>query len=48
MGILPKLLIIMWISFPLIMLLYELLVRRFNGIRFSFGMRLKEKSPAAR
>jgi len=46
-GILPKYLIIAVISFPLIMALYELLVRRFNVLRFLFGMRPKRKPPAA-
>jgi peptidoglycan/LPS O-acetylase OafA/YrhL len=44
-GILPKYLIIIVISFPLIMILYELLVRRFNAVRLLFGMRLKKKPP---
>jgi glucan biosynthesis protein C len=39
MGILPKFLIISVISFASIMVLYELLVRRFNMVRFCFGMR---------
>ena len=43
MGILPKFLIIAVVSFPLILLLYELPVRRFNVVRFFFGMRLKKK-----
>jgi hypothetical protein len=49
-GILPKYLIIVIASFALIMLLYELLVRRFNVIRFFFGMRAKKPSavPAPR
>ncbi len=47
MGIVPKYLIIAVVSFPLIMALYELLVRRFNVVRFLFGMRLKRKAPAA-
>ena len=41
---LPKYLIIALISFPLILLLYELLVRRFNVVRFVFGMRPKKKT----
>ena len=40
-GILPKYLIIAVMSFTLIMGLYELLVRRFNVVRFFFGMRPK-------
>jgi glucan biosynthesis protein C len=40
-GILPKYLIIVVVSFVLIMTLYELLVRRFNIVRFFFGMRPK-------
>jgi len=46
MGILPKYIIIAVASFILIMVLYELLVRRFNAVRFLFGMRPK-KPPAA-
>lgn len=45
MGILPKFLIIMAISFPLTLLIYELLVRRFNPMRFLFGMKPKKKVP---
>jgi len=47
MGILPKLLVVIAISFPLILVVYELLVRRFRAIRFFFGMRPKEKPLAA-
>jgi hypothetical protein len=43
MGILPKYLIIAVISFALIMVLYEALVRRFNVVRFFFGMRPKKR-----
>lgn len=46
MSILLKLLIIVMISFPLIMILYELLVRRFNVVRFFFGMRPRRKPSA--
>jgi glucan biosynthesis protein C len=46
MGILPKLLIVATICFPLILLLYELLVRRWNAVRFFFGMRPRAKPPA--
>ena len=45
MGILPKYLIIVVVSFTLIMLLYELLAKRFNAVRFFFGMRPKKKPP---
>jgi hypothetical protein len=41
MGIGPKYLIIALISFAIIMVLYDLLVRRFNVMRFFFGMRPK-------
>ena len=41
-GILPKYLIIVVVSFVLIMALYELLIRRINIVRFVFGMRLKK------
>ena len=46
MGILLKLLIISVVSFPAIMILYELLVRRFNPVRFFFGMRQKKRPSA--
>jgi surface polysaccharide O-acyltransferase-like enzyme len=46
MGILPKFLIIAATSFTLIMMLYELLVRRFNMVRFCFGMRPMKKLSA--
>jgi len=48
-GILPKYLIIAVASFVLIMTLYELFVRRFNAVRFFFGMRPRKRrfaSPA--
>jgi glucan biosynthesis protein C len=48
MGIPLKFLIIAAISFPLILVMYELLVRRFKAMRFFFGMRPKKKPPAAR
>ena len=43
MGILPKYLIIVVASFAIIMALYEFLVRRFNVMRFFFGMRPKKR-----
>jgi hypothetical protein len=46
MGILPKLLIVTVVSLPLILGAYELLVRRFDAVRFLFGMRPKEERPA--
>jgi hypothetical protein len=42
-GILPKYLIIVVASFPLIMAVYEGIVRRFDPVRFLFGMRPKKK-----
>ena len=48
MGILIKLLIIAAVSFPVIMILYELFVRRFNIVRFFFGMRPKKKPSVQR
>jgi surface polysaccharide O-acyltransferase-like enzyme len=38
-GPLPKFLIVTVISFSLILVLYELLLRHFNAVRFFFGMR---------
>jgi hypothetical protein len=43
-GIGPKYLIIALVSFAPIMTLYDLLVKRFNLMRFFFGMRPKKKS----
>lgn len=43
MGLLLKLLIVMGLSFSAIMILYELLVKRFNVVRFFFGMRPKKR-----
>lgn len=43
MGMLPKFLIIAVVSFVVIMAIYELLIRRFNIVRFFFGMRPKKK-----
>ncbi|MFC1871280.1 acyltransferase family protein [Chloroflexota bacterium] len=45
-GILPKYLIIIVVSFALIMVLYELLIKRVNILRFLFGMRLKKAKVA--
>jgi glucan biosynthesis protein C len=39
--------IIVVVSFPIIMLLYEFLVRRFDLMRFLFGMKPLPKAPAA-
>lgn len=44
-GMVPKFLIIAVSSFVLIMILYEVLVRHFNVMRFLFGMRPKKKMP---
>jgi glucan biosynthesis protein C len=41
---LSKWFLILLISFPIIMLLYEFLVRRFNLMRFLFGMKLRPKA----
>lgn len=43
MGIMPKLLFVTMISFPLILVLYELLVKPFNAVRFLFGMRPRKR-----
>jgi len=45
-GVAPKYLIVSTTSFVVIMVAYELLVRRINALRFLFGMRLKMR-PAA-
>lgn len=44
MGGVPKFLIITVVSFALIMALYELLIRRVDGVRFFFGMRPKQQA----
>ena len=44
MGPLPKFLIITAASFALIMVIYELLIRRFNIMRFLFGMGPKKSA----
>ena len=46
LGILPKFLIIAVVSFVLIMTIYELLVRRWNVVRFLFGLRPIKKESA--
>jgi len=43
-----KWVIILIISFPIIMVLYEFLVRRLGVMRFLFGMKLQSKEPVAR
>ena len=45
---LAKWVIILLVSFPVIMLLYEFLVRRFNLMRFLFGMKVRPKAPVVR
>ena len=42
-----KWVIILVVSFAVIMVLYEFLVRRYNVLRFLFGMKLRPKAPAA-
>jgi glucan biosynthesis protein C len=42
-----KWVIVVAISFVLIMVLYEFLVRRYNAMRFLFGMKLRPKAPVA-
>ena len=44
MGILPKLVIVIVVSFILIMGIYEGLIRHFNWVRFLFGMRPKKST----
>ncbi len=40
--------IILLVSLAIIMLLYEFLIRRFNVMRFLFGLKPLHKQPAAR
>ena len=46
LGILPKYLIIASVSFVLIAVLYEFIIRRFIVMRFFFGMRINTGMPA--
>jgi len=46
MGVGLKYLVISTTSFAVIMLIYELLVRRINVLRFLFGMRIKRRHPS--
>jgi hypothetical protein len=46
-GILSEYLIVIVVSFLLIMLLYELFIRRFGLARFFFGMRPKKNKSTA-
>jgi hypothetical protein len=43
---LPKYLVIVVVSFPLILMLYEVFVRRIGVMRFLFGMAPKKRQPA--
>ncbi len=45
MGILPKWLIISTLSLALSLVLYDLLIRRVNGIRWLFGMKPLHRTP---
>lgn len=44
LGTAPKFFIVVGLSFITIMVIYDLLVRRINVLRFLFGMRLRRKS----
>ena len=46
MGIVPKFLIVVVVSFPLMLLVYDRLVRRSNVVRFFFGMRPRKRPMA--
>lgn len=41
MPLLPKFLVLVSVSFPLTIAVYEIFIKRFNGIRFLFGMKRK-------
>jgi hypothetical protein len=45
MAILPKWLIIWTLALPITLLLYELLIRRVNPIRWLFGMKPRQRTP---
>lgn len=47
LGVLPKYLLLAVVSFVIIMTLYELLIKRFNGLRFLFGLKPRELIPPA-
>ncbi|MBE7471890.1 MAG: acyltransferase [Anaerolineae bacterium] len=44
LGVLPKYVILAVVSFMIIMVLYELLIRRFNALRFLFGLKSRQLS----
>lgn len=44
LGVLPKYVILAVISFMITMALYELLIRRFNALRFLFGLKSRQLS----
>lgn len=46
-GIVAKFMLIVVVSFSLIMAIYELLIRRYDPVRFFFGMSPKEKPPVS-
>jgi hypothetical protein len=45
LDVLPKYLILAAVSLIIIMTLYELLIKRFNGVRFLFGLRPRRTAP---
>jgi surface polysaccharide O-acyltransferase-like enzyme len=47
LDVLPKYLILAVVSFAIIVTVYELLIRRFNGLRFLFGLKPMKTVPAA-
>jgi peptidoglycan/LPS O-acetylase OafA/YrhL len=47
LGVLPKYLILAVTSFVIIMTLYELLIKRFNGLRFLFGLKSRQPGRSA-
>ncbi len=47
LGVLPKYVILAVVSFVMIMTLYELLIRRFNALRFLFGLKSRQPDRSA-
>ncbi|RJQ50793.1 MAG: hypothetical protein C4521_13650 [Actinobacteria bacterium] len=45
-GVAPKYVLLVGAAFTATLALYELAVRRFNPVRFLFGMRRAQRSPA--
>jgi peptidoglycan/LPS O-acetylase OafA/YrhL len=47
LGVLPKYVILAVVSFMIIMALYEFMIRRFNALRFLFGLKGRQPDRSA-